>query len=65
MSRMSELSGNLRYIAESLQLLEKIMSLPDCHNCSKLGACEYQPEWGKIMRFNCPLWESDKPKEGT
>lgn len=59
MSRTRELADDYRYIAECLRLLDEIMNLPDCHTCAKLGSCEYAPEWGRIMRINCPLWEKE------
>lgn len=31
-----------------------------CNNCGKI-LCEYRPDPGQVMRFNCPLW---KAKEG-
>jgi len=67
MSRLEDLSANLHYIGECLATLDEILKLPNCQDCAKLGACEYQAEWGKFTRFNCPLWESNGHKlaEGT
>ena len=60
--RMEVIASNLRYVADALNVLDSILNLPDCNTCAKYGECEYMPEWGAMVRFNCPLYE--KPKEG-
>jgi len=60
MSRLSDLSNTLYYIAESLRDLDKIVSLPNCNGCGKLNTCEYRPAWGRMTRYNCPLWNSEQ-----
>lgn len=63
MSRLIELAETLHYIATSLQHLDAVMTLPSCPECDKYGACEYEPEWGHPLRYNCPLWEPREKKE--
>lgn len=58
MSRVTEIAGTLRYIADCLCELDRIAKLPNCNDCGKLGACDKMPEWGTTVRFNCPLWEA-------
>lgn len=60
MSRIKDLAETLYYIATSLRELDAIFALPQCADCAKYGACEYQPEWGRPTRYNCPLFEKDK-----
>lgn len=32
-----------------------------CNNC-KREDCEYKPDWGEHVRWNCPLWEDEDKK---
>ena len=59
--RMIELARDMRYVAECLTTLDKIMRLPSCQDCTR--ECEYRVKWGELVRFNCPLHENNKSKE--
>lgn len=54
------MSGTLYYIAEALRKLDEIASLPNCMDCAKFKTCEYRPAWGRMTRYNCPLWNSEQ-----
>lgn len=47
----------LRYLANCIAFMDEIKALPTCNDCAgaKEG-CEYVPEWGEHVRYNCPLW---------
>lgn len=40
--------------AMALRFLKAMKSAPTCNNCGKGNGCEYLPEWGKSVRYNCP-----------
>ena len=63
MSRIADLADALHYLADALRQLDIIVSLPTCNKCDKLGGCEYAPEWGDSVRYNCPFFEPRKDKE--
>lgn len=33
-----------------------ISTYDNCNNC-RVKDCEYKPEWGRTVRYNCPLWK--------
>lgn len=57
MFKLEELVKDMSYISSCLKSYEEILNLPNCQNCGKIGSCEYAPEWGQLVRYNCPLWE--------
>lgn len=56
-----ELIGKMRHVADLLSVAEVVINMPNCNDCG-CDHCTYKPEWGELVRFNCPLW---KPMEGT
>ena len=56
-----EFIGKMHYVADLLSAAEEVTNMPNCNDCG-CANCTYKPEWGKPVRFNCPLW---KPMEGT
>lgn len=54
-----ECEHNHRLLAEWLKAYKEITDHHTCRDCRKIK-CEYKPEPGQLMRFNCPLW-SDRP----
>ena len=42
--------------ADALRWQEEILKLPSCHDCGKVGRCEYEPTLGQYVRINCPHW---------
>ena len=43
-------------ICDLARLGAKVIKHNNCNNCKKKD-CEYRPEWGDSVRWNCPLWE--------
>ena len=60
MSRIADLADTLHYLADALRQLDRISSLPTCNECDKRSGCEYAPEWGDFVRYNCPFFEARK-----
>lgn len=45
-----------RQLADWLKAYKQILESGDCNTCAKSGYCEYEPQWGEMVRFNCPLY---------
>ena len=46
-----------RQIAAWLTAYKAIRESGSCHDCSHLhNSCQYAPEWGDLVRFNCPFY---------
>ena len=43
-------------ICDLARLGAKVIKHNNSNNCKKKD-CEYRPEWGDSVRWNCPLWE--------
>lgn len=52
--RIGEIIGELHYVAELIDVAAKVMRQPNCNDCA-VEHCEYKPEWGMPVRYNCPL----------
>ena len=44
------------YVLECIATLKSIQELGDCNTCGVKG-CQYRPDWGKPVRYNCPHYE--------
>ena len=42
---------------ECIATLKSIQELGDCNTCG-VKDCQYRPEWGKPVRYNCPHYEA-------
>lgn len=55
-------SENLKHylyaLVDRVDFFDKVTALPNCNNCAKKNACEYAPQVGQALRFNCPLWSN-------
>ena len=47
----------LYYVIDCVKFADRVSKLPCCNTCGKLKDCEYRPEWGDSVWWNCPLWE--------
>lgn len=43
-------------ICDYARLGAKVSTYDNCNNCHR-QECEYKPDWGDSVRWNCPLWE--------
>lgn len=55
----NEIIEAIYYIADTLRYAEQIKELNNCNDCAKKMSCEYRPEWGRMVRINCPLYKSE------
>lgn len=44
-------------ILNALRSLDEILKSGNCNECSNKD-CGYKPEAGKLIRFNCPFYQS-------
>lgn len=56
--KCKDLAEYHRQIAEWLTLLKQIQSAGDCNTCYRKKDCEYMPQWGELVRYNCPFYET-------
>ena len=47
------------YILECIATLKSIQASGDCNDCGDKD-CIYRPKPGKMVRYNCPLYERKK-----
>lgn len=43
-------------ICDYARLGYEVSTYNNCNNCAD-KKCIYKPEWGKHVRWNCPLWK--------
>lgn len=56
------------YLHDCLSLLKNIQDSGDCNVCARHKDCRYAPNWGQMVRYNCPFYlktlkEGDKDGE--
>lgn len=50
-------NAELRKRAETAEAYHRIISdLPNCNDCMDARICAYRAPWGRLVRFNCPIW---------
>lgn len=50
----------LLYIADCLAAVNDMQEMHNCNDCGIKNKCEYVPEPGQKVRWNCPLWRGRK-----
>lgn len=58
MSKLDDAIANTAYILDSLMALRNIQECGCCNNCGIAKECAVKPEWGEMVRYNCPLYVS-------
>ena len=38
----------------------EVSAYNNCNTCGIIKACKFAPEYGKAVRWNCPLWTNRK-----
>jgi hypothetical protein len=61
-TRIDQVISNLYYIIDCLTAYQDICDSGCCNDCNISRTCEYKPELGKLVRYNCPFY---KKKEAT
>ena len=62
MSNLDEVISNLSNVLDYLRDYQDIQELPTCNDCAD-SRCFYRPKPGQMVRFNCPLWQSELTKK--
>jgi len=52
-------------ICDYARLGYNISTYNSCNNCGIKRDCEYIPQLGQSVRWNCPLWKSHKEEKET
>ena len=60
MNRIDNIIADLAYILDSLRVLREIQAAGDCNTCAGRSECEYCPQPGQQVRYNCPFYEEVK-----
>ena len=59
MSRLDDAISDVAYILNALIAYRNIIQAGNCNDCGKRKDCEYLPQWGEQVRYNCPFFESE------
>ena len=57
--RLDTLIDDVRYVLNCLIELRNIQKLNNCNICARHHKCEWAPEWGEEVRFNCPHYTTE------
>ena len=60
MSRLDETISNVAYILDTLMAYRSIVNSGDCNNCKERKECKYTPNYGQLVRYNCPFYKKEK-----
>lgn len=56
MSKIDELINQKAYELDVLIDYRNIINSGSCHNCFNSRDCEYKPQIGQFVRYNCPFY---------
>lgn len=56
MERLDEAIANVAYILDTLMAYRRIVESGCCNNC-KNKFCNYVPDPGQLVRYNCPFFK--------
>lgn len=56
MTRLDRLIADRAYELDCLRLLREIQNMGDCNICKREN-CEYEPNVGQQVRYNCPFYK--------
>ena len=56
MIRLDETIADVAYILDSLTAYRRIVQAGCCNSCMRKD-CEYLPDPGQLVRYNCPFYE--------
>jgi len=59
MTRLDEAIASIAYILDTLIAYRRIEESGNCNNCGR-KPCEYSPNPGEQVRYNCPFYEAMK-----
>lgn len=61
--RLDNIIKEKEYDLQLLKLLKEVIESGDCNICKIKEKCEYAPEIGELVRYNCPLFVSKRKKK--
>lgn len=53
---------DVAYVLDCLRALRRIYDTGDCNSCSN-NDCKHKPEWGQMVRYNCPFYKGEMNNE--
>lgn len=56
-SNLDSAIANTAYILDSLCALRNIYKTGCCNDCAVKRKCQYVPDYGEMVRYNCPFYE--------
>ena len=56
MSRLDDVIVDVAYVLDTLRAYRNIVQAGCCNSCRRKD-CEYRPQWGDVVRYNCPHYE--------
>lgn len=56
MGKLDELIATQASILDHLKLLREIEESGNCNVCTMKLNCEYSPDLGQLVRYNCPFF---------
>ena len=57
MSRLDDAISETAYVLDTLIAYRRIVQSGDCNSCAVNKKCEYAPELGELVRYNCPFYK--------
>ena len=64
MSRLDDVIVDVAYVLDTLRAYRDIAKTGCCNDCRRKD-CEYRPQWGEMVRYNCPLFVGSNKEEKT
>lgn len=56
MSRLDETISDVAYILDVLMVYRNIVQTGCCNDCGEQKTCNVRPNYGQMVRYNCPLY---------
>ena len=66
-SRIDDVIADVDYIRDTLVAYRNIIRTGCCHSCGIAKECAVKPDYGQMVRYNCPGYVKDgieKKREG-
>lgn len=60
MDRLDNVISEMAYALDSLMALRNIQATGNCNECELRKNCEYAPNPGSMVRYNCPFFKREK-----
>ena len=56
---MAKLDESIDTVLDALMVYAKIMKTGNCNTCGRKNTCQYCPELGQLVRYNCPHYQKE------